>query len=417
MVENENGNGGLISIGKLVLDNEFDIDEDEKAMLRKASDIFVSGYPDHSLLELWNATVNNLRRRVERMSVDYFLSSSDSQVKYHKEGIDLCERWKDVKDYELIEGCYKVGIVTKKGFNILRTILQMRNDFSAAHNSDETITHADLIAFVELLSGNVFNQKFPEPVLDYQTLLKAISSPAFSDKMINNLNSSIKSYNGKMIHSVFGLAKSKISLGEEPSCSNVCHLFPTIWERANESDKTGFVKTFSDYSSGILEDKGSSERLYNALLLVGGVKYLPERDRVAIFKRLSDNLLQAKNSYYGWELEEQVAKGIAQVGYEAVPSQCFSSLYSEIIAVWCGNGWGRSDSCVILHDFVFKLPEKKMVEAALLLKTSKEANAELYLPKPRRNALELLDEISSSLSNESQKAQILSVKMFVEKMK
>ena len=47
-------------------------DEYEMAMISKANSLMKVGFPEHSLLELWNASIHNLRRRVEMYSIDIF---------------------------------------------------------------------------------------------------------------------------------------------------------------------------------------------------------------------------------------------------------------------------------------------------------------------------------------------------------
>ena len=48
--------------------------EEEAAVLRQACSLYSDGYYDHALLDLWNASVLNLRRRVEAYGMQLFQS-------------------------------------------------------------------------------------------------------------------------------------------------------------------------------------------------------------------------------------------------------------------------------------------------------------------------------------------------------
>ena len=47
-------------------------DEKEQIMIEKAANLLTADFPDHALLEIWNASVHNLRRRIELYSIDIF---------------------------------------------------------------------------------------------------------------------------------------------------------------------------------------------------------------------------------------------------------------------------------------------------------------------------------------------------------
>ena len=40
------------------------VTDHEWSLLRQARKLFDAGFPDHALLEIWNAAIHNLRRRV-----------------------------------------------------------------------------------------------------------------------------------------------------------------------------------------------------------------------------------------------------------------------------------------------------------------------------------------------------------------
>ena len=154
-------------------------DEDEQIMLGKADDLMKLQFPEHSLLELWNASIHNLRRRIEMYSVDVFLSSISSisgRKVYKKDGDTLSERWCGVDDSILIEGAVQVGVLNKKAGQALNTINWMRNHASPAHNSEECVTKEDVWGLAILLKNNLFDLPIPDQVHSPVALIEAIKT-------------------------------------------------------------------------------------------------------------------------------------------------------------------------------------------------------------------------------------------------
>lgn len=399
-----------------LLNGQFNLSEQEKSLLKDSAELFNKGFANYSLIPLWNAAISNLKRRAEYAGTEYFFADAAS-LKYHENKPTLTKRWSDIKDYDVIETAFKVGLISEKCRDVLRTVLNVRNLFSGAHPSEEMLSKEDLIAYLLLLSSNLFETQFPEPILGFKEFRLHIESGPLDESKIALLQKMINSYGPGLIRALLGYSKSKIESGKSPDYDNVQAIFPSIWERTEEHQRLDFAKSVADYQMGIIEDgskdKGAAERLYEILLKINGARYLSEDMRIRIFEKMATNLEVAKNTYYGWSLETQVAKGIAQVGCEAVPKECFDLIYSRILAVWCGNGWGRSNAYFYLNDFIFSQPAKIQVKIATLFKTNKFAQMELFLPNPNRNAIELLDKISNNLTNEMQKAEILKIKEYV----
>ena len=408
----------LENYGLLDLNSQL-LNEEEQKLLKESADLFQKGYPKYAVIALWNAAVSNLRRRAETIGIEYFFSD-ETNNKYNSTGTTLDERWRNIKDYDLIERCYSVGIVSPKGRDTLKTILSMRNSFSGAHYSSCEINENDLLAYVLLLVSNLFSLDFPKPVINFKALRETIENNLLNENSIDYLKSNIESYEPRMIVTLLGYFKDKLAEGKEPALANIKNLFSSIWEKADDPLRTSFAKSIADYQNGIISDKsddhGAESRLYEMLLTVRGVRYLSEDFRKKIYEKLITNLARAKNTFYGWGLEVQAAKALAQVSYEAIPKSIFKELYACILAVLCGNGWGRSGAKEYLEDFIFQLPAKKRVEVAQLFCTSSFARNELYLPLPKKNALELLDRIKNSLTNESQKMIVLEIEKSVKEI-
>ena len=387
-------------------------DEYEMAMISKANNLMKVGFPEHSLLELWNASIHNLRRRVEMYSIDIFLSTISSlngRKTYKKDGDTLSERWAGVDDLILIEGATQIGVLNKKAGQSLSMIDWMRNHASPSHDNDECVSDQDVIGLALLLRNNLFNHPLPDPAHSPVSLIEPIKSCNLTEDQIDLFKTEINCFSNKNIRTIFGYAMDAIASGEKPAFTNILSLFPTIWENATEELKTTFGLKIHNYtfdpSTDDSADNAAADRLYDALLSVNGAKYLPDSTRAKIYRKLAKDLAKAKDSTYGWSLENSASYALKQVGV-CVPSIAFEDVYQEILSVWCGNYWGRSEAHNILSDYIFTIPAKQQVQIARLFQTNERVKDELYQARPKKAAIALLSEIKEGLQNEGQKSEV-----------
>lgn len=397
-------------------------DSTEQIMLKKASDLINLDYPEHSLLELWNASVHNLRRRIEMYSVDIFistLSSLEGRKTFKKDGDTLSERWAGIDDAILIKGAIQIGVLDKKAGKALEMINWMRNHASPAHDSDNSVTKDDILGLVIILKHNLFDFPLPDPAHSPVALLTQIRNGALTENQIELFKEQIENFSNRDMKTIFGYAVNVICEGTQPEYDNIIKLFETIWKHTTEDLRQDMgMKMHSfmfDPSTDKSTDGCASERLYDALLNVSGVKYIPEGTRATIYRKLAKDLAFAKNCSYGWEQENAASRALLQVGID-VPSIAFEDVYQEILSVWCGNYWGRSNAHIILRPFIFNVQPKRQVTIARLFRENNRVRDELYQPRPKQNALDLLNEIKNGLTNDSQIAEMERIILDIQKI-
>jgi hypothetical protein len=81
-------------------------------------------------------------------------------------------------------------------------------------------------------------------------------------------------------------------------------------------------------------------------------------------------------------------------------------MYQEILAVWCGNYWGRSTGHNHLRPFVEKLNSAQVMTVVRLFQTNERVQSELFQGKPATRAVELLEELKEKLTLEVQKDEV-----------
>jgi hypothetical protein len=376
----------------------------EIEFLSQAKNLLDAGYPDHSLLDIWNAAVHNLRRRVETYGMDLFISSIKDEAgrkKYDKDGETLNERWGGVDELVLISGATKLGVLNKKAGKSLEMINWMRNHASPAHASDSKVEKEDVFALALMLQKNLFEADMPDPGHSPSGLFDPIKNSELSEENIELLKDQIKSFKQADIRITFGFLMDMICKGENPSHNNASLLFPEVWDRANEDLMKSAGQRYHSYlldpESDTSEDKGAKIRVLETLVKVDGVKFIPDAARASLYRHAIKRLAKAKNTAYGWGDEEKAAKALAQFGPH-VPSIAFEDVFQEILVVWTGNYWGRSTAHMTLKPFIDSLNSNQLMSLSRMFVENERSNSELFQDKPKAEAKKLLKYIKEKLT-------------------
>ncbi|NFT91133.1 hypothetical protein FDF86_01715 [Clostridium botulinum] len=392
-----------------ILDSKFivefnTIDKYEESTLMSASKLLQCGFPAHSLMDIWNASVHNLRRRVEAYGIDMLLSSikdESGRKKYNKDGDTIPERWSGVDDLVLISGVSRLGILNKKASKALEMVNWMRNHASPAHDSDDKVDESDVLGLVLILQKNLFEASMPDPGHSPSGLFEPIKKGVLDEGQIQILQDQINSFNNRDIRTIFGFMLDIFCNAEEPSYTNVVKLFPVVWEKATDELKLSvgmrYHSLIMDSSVDESSDKGAKTRLVEFLISVDGIKYIPDSSRAVLYRKIAKDLAKAKDTAYGWSQEEAASKSLKQLGVH-VPAIAFEEVYQEILAVWCGNYWGRSESHYTLKDFINLLNTNDIMKLSRMFLTNERVKDELTQTKPNMYAINLLNELKESVS-------------------
>jgi hypothetical protein len=133
--------------------------------------------------------------------------------------------------------------------------------------------------------------------------------------------------------------------------------------------------------------------------------FIPDGARAKIYRKLAEQLRDAKDTSYGWGKETTVSKTIRQFG-PYVPAIAFEEFYQEVLAVIFGNYWGRSDAYSYLQDFVFSLNSDKLREIVRLSRENERVQEELGFQRPKQVAISLLTRIKGQFTIEANKSEV-----------
>ncbi len=270
-----------------------------------------------------------------------------------------------------------------------------------------------------MLQKNLFEAEMPDPGHSPSGLFEPIKSSELSEENEEILKDQIRAFKPGDIRLTFGFLLDMICKGESPSHENASKLFPEVWERANEDLMKSAGQRYHSYlvepDSDSSDDNGAKIRVLETLVKVEGIKYIPDAARASLYRHAIKQLAKAKDTSYGWGDEEKAAKALAQFGPH-VPSIAFEDVYQEILAVWCGNYWGRSTAHVTLKPFIDTLNSNQLMTLVRMFRDNERANGELFQGKPSAKAKALLDYIKGKLTIQASIDEIDEIKDLIDDM-
>ncbi len=380
--------------------------------ITEARGLFDDGYYSYSLLAIWNASVNNLKRRVEAYGIDLWIAVAKDEAgrkKYDKDGETLAERWSGVDDLVLIAGATRLGLLNPKAGKALEMINWMRNHASPAHDSDHRVEKEDVAGLAIIIQKNLFEAPLPDPGHSVGALFDPVKTKSLGTDEIEVMTDQIKSLRKQDLRICFGFFLDMVCRGAEPALSNARLLFPSVWDQANDDLKRTlgikYHSLFLDPSTDDSDDKGAATRVLETLIDLKAVQFVPDGTRARLFRRAARRLAEAKDTAYGWKNEEGAAKTLAQFG-PYVPSVAFEQVYQEILAVWCGNYWGRSNAYITLKPFIKVLGTDQLRTLMRMFRENERVQGELSQRKPKQEAIELLESFEERLTIEANKEEL-----------
>lgn len=93
--------------------------------LEKAKIALQVNLNDSAINYIWNLTIYDLYKKIEKYGIDYFASAINWDGKPLKKLDDLSE----VKDYQIIDGAYALGVLPDEAQFFLQQCREIRNKF------------------------------------------------------------------------------------------------------------------------------------------------------------------------------------------------------------------------------------------------------------------------------------------------
>jgi hypothetical protein len=297
----------------------------------------VKGYRS-AIGSYWNAVVDDLRRKVIHRSLDLF----NKEMKFRKT-IERYEDFQDhVTDHDLIEGAYKIGVLSWEARKMLQQARETRNLFDGHPQSSEP----GLLKTLSLISDcnkYVLSEEFPPSIIDISELISQMDSANFSrnalavDQVVSDLP---QVYKNELINRLYSSYEGE-SISSELR-GNIEFSAPILWKGLTRDDKTQIGKRFE--RTVLSGDSVRIARGQDFMRHVGGMMYVTTATRRILIEPIIHSLASALDN---WDEEARLAAELK--GFSSfIPTDLLPEYVSAITRTYVGYRgsspqWSRTE--------------------------------------------------------------------------
>lgn len=309
------------------------------------------GLFDAALNFLWDETVLNLRQKVSNFDLGYFFDSTISDQK-RRSNLHNEEDLVDLTDYELIEGCKKIGIISDIAYKHLDYIRDMRNWASAAHPNQSELTGLNLLSWLETCLKEVISKEPEQSAIETKRLLDNIRKNTLTKQDAEPIKEHIERLSVDRVTSllcaIFGMytdTNTSVTIK-----NNIKLIAAKCWVIVSNEEKYKYGIKYNSFSvNADIERKKLAEEFLN---IVGGSSFLPEDD---LSLKILESVENLKNAHYGMNNfynEPSHAKILLDYIPEngSIPKNIRYEYVKILVLVSVGNGWGISRSAKPYYD-------------------------------------------------------------------
>lgn len=327
------------------------------------------GLFDAALNFLWDETVLNLRQKVSNFDLGYFFDSTISDPK-RRSNLHNEEDLVDLTDYELIEGCKKIGIISDIAYKHLDYIRDMRNWASAAHPNQSELTGLNLLNWLETCLKEVISKEPEQSAIETKRLLDNIRKNTLTEQDAEPIKEHIERLSvdrvTSLLRAIFGMyTDTDTSVNIK---NNIKLIAKKCWVIVSNEEKYKYGLKYNSFSvNADIDRKKLAEEF---LSIVGGNSFLPEDD---LSLKILESVENLKNAHYGMNNfynEPAHAKTLSTYipNNGAIPKNIRFDYVKILILVRIGNGYGLSNSAVSYYDeMIKKFQDNEFKEFAKLL--------------------------------------------------
>lgn len=290
---------------------------------------------DSAINYIWDLTIYDLYKKIDKYGIDYFASAINWDGKPLKKFEDL----REVKDHQIIDGAYSLGILPDEAQFFLQQCRQIRNNFSTAHYPMGELDKMETMNFIKNCIKYVLTYDLPAPGIQIKDLIDRLTLEKLNkgEEIQLMIESQSGKIHGPILHSLFGRFIKQ-------DCDailkhNIKLLAPKLWALVDDEVKSSIASKFIS----LKEIKGQDEanEAFAFLKLVGGVSYIPQNYLEIIFSKHARLLIDAHFGMNNFYTEPSYARDLRKLGFE-VPISALRTYIKAIVLSFVGNFYGIS---------------------------------------------------------------------------
>jgi len=301
--------------------------------IEKAQRAAEAGLWDSAVLYFWNETMNDLRRKVITYGVEYFPVPPNTRLTDEESLRD------NLNDYQLIDGCYQLGIISKEAWFFLQQCREIRNQFTAAHLSDSEIDVLEAQNFIKNCVKYVLTHDPPPPgfsIRDFMERLRNHDVRKMAEEIITAVKGQAPEIQKALLNRLF-------SEYVDINCSatlraNIETIAPAIWGFVDEQTHEELGQRYVRVRIGPSQD--SALLAFNFFKIVNGIQSIPDAYRRPIYEGHARDLLNAHFGANNFYTEGPIAKTLSELGSD-VPKEAATIYVKAVTLSFVGNPYGH----------------------------------------------------------------------------
>ncbi len=339
------------------------------------------GLFDAALNFLWNETISNLREKVARFDLVYFLDSVVTDSK-RRSAFRSADDLNKLEDWELIRGCLDTGIISEIGYKHLDYIRDMRNHASAAHPNQNQLTGLQVVSWLETCIKEVLSKEPEGGVIEVRKLLHSLRTESLvagdAGPIADSLARLPDDLTRSLLRAIFGMFTDVATAAT--TRNNILLIGQPLW--AVCSDESRYEAGIKHETFAVNGEAARRSLAHQFLEAVDGLSYLPPNALAVEIERAVADLWRVHNGFNNFRNEPAYARLLAQrippTGRIAVGVE--REYVKVLLMARIGNGYGVSiEAEPIYEDLISRWSERHMILFVRLIAEDREVASRLQL--------------------------------------
>jgi hypothetical protein len=359
------------------------------------------GLFDAALNFLWNETISNLREKVARFDLDYFLDSLIGESK-RRSTFRSADDLDKLEDWELIRGCMETGILTEIGFKHLDHIRNMRNYASAAHPNQIDLTGFQVLAWLETCIREVLSKEPAGGVIEVRKLLQSLRAETLDEKDIAPIADSLQRLREdlarSLLRAVFGMFTDPNTAAN--TRNNIMLIASPLWIVC--PDEARFEAGVKHQTFAVNGEAARRSLAHQFLETVDGLSYLPANALAGEIDSALSGLWRVHNGFNNFYNEPTHARVLAKLipSTGRIPPGIEREYVKVLTMCRIGNGYGVSDEALPIYDaLISRWSERHLILFVRLVAEDREVSSRLQFELCANNLRAVASELRTRTAN------------------
>ncbi|WP_147439215.1 hypothetical protein [Corallococcus sp. CA049B] len=349
------------------------------------------GLFDAALNYLWNETIAALRRLVARTDLEYFYDAVEKRPDVRKK-LQTVDDLPEIGEALLIEGCYRIGLLTNVNHERLKHVNFMRNHASAAHPNQNEINGAEMVGWLSNCLRYAITAEPSHEVVQVKKLLEQLRAnpilPGDAPIIKNGILHLPRERIDDLLWTLFGIYCDMNQTAQ--TRANIELIAKTVWGASAEARKYEVGIRYASFVKHA--ENGKKALAHQFLTATDGLAYRSEDVLVVELIDKLRTLYGAHVEYNNFYSERSHARSLEQSlpPNGQVPVAVRSEWVKVICVCYFGNGLGYKEGVdeaavpyYVVH--IKNFSETEVVEFLHLFGDAQFVS-DLHLPKPDKRA-------------------------------